>query len=217
MESDEGTYVRVVDYKSGNKAFNLSDVYNGLQIQLLVYLDAMLSGNQAAEKPMLPGGVLYFRVDDPIIKTKGELEDEEIEKEIMKKLKMRGLLLADPNIIREMDREIDGSSNIIPARINKDGKLGKSSAATLEQFEHLRGHVRNKLVEMCEEMTEGKIDISPYKKNKFTSCTYCKFGSVCMFDTSLKSNRYKIISDRKDDEIWQLISNGNGEGGGGNE
>lgn len=207
LEREDGTYIRVVDYKSGNKAFNLSDVYNGLQIQLLVYLDAMLSSEkEASDKPILPGGVLYFRVDDPIIKTKGDISDEEIEKEIMKKLKMKGLLLADRDVIKEMDREIDGSSNIIPARINKDGTLGKSSAATKEQFDYLRGHVRGKLVELCQEMADGNIAISPYKKKSHTPCEYCKLSSVCKFDNGVMGNKYKIISDLDDEEIWQLIT-----------
>jgi ATP-dependent helicase/nuclease subunit B len=215
MEREDGTYIRVVDYKSGSKAFRLSDVYYGLQIQLLVYLDAMISSNnKTSDKPLLPGGVLYFRVDDPIIKTKGDVVDEEIEKEIMKKLKMKGLLLADKDIINQMDREMDGNSIIIPARINKDGTLGKSSAATIEQFDHLRGHVRGKLAELCQEMADGNIEITPYKKKGHTPCEYCKLSSVCKFDPGIKENKYKFIKDLNDDEIWQLITPKTEEGGG---
>lgn len=208
MDTEDGTYLRIIDYKSGNKAFNLSDVYNGLSIQLLVYLDAMLS--QREDKKYLPAGVLYFKIDDPIIKSKGEILDEEIERQIMKKLKMKGLLLADVDVIKEMDREIDGDSTIIPARINKDGSLGRSSAANLEQFEHLRGHVKRKLGELCEDMAEGNIEISPYKKKKETPCSYCKFSSICQFDTSIGDNKYRTIRDMKDDELWKLIMNGGG-------
>lgn len=219
MESEDGTYIRVVDYKSGSKAFNLSDVYNGLQIQLLVYLDAMLSSKaKAGDKPLHPGGVLYFRVDDPIIKTKGEISEEEVEKEIMKKLKMKGLLLADSNIIKEMDREIDGSSNIIPARINKDGSLGKSSAATREQFDNLRGHVRERLAQFCMEMADGNISIEPYKKKGHTPCEYCHLDAICNFDAAFGGNKYKYIKDLGDDEIWQLVMPAaKVEGGGENE
>jgi ATP-dependent helicase/nuclease subunit B len=214
LDREEGTYIRVVDYKSGNKAFKLSDVYQGFQIQLLVYLDTMLSNNNGVtDKPLLPGGVLYFRVDDPIIKTKGEILDDEIEKEIMKKLKMKGLVLADKDIIKEMDREIDGNSIIIPARLNKDGTLGKSSAATKEQFDNLRGHVRGRLVELCQEMADGNIAISPYKKNGHTPCEFCKLSSVCKFDPGIKDNKYKFINDLNDDEIWQLITPDKKEGG----
>ena len=76
---------------------------------------------------ILPAGMLYFKIDDPLIRLTGEVDEGDIEKAIMKKLKMDGLVLADVNLIREMDRDIDGASLIVPARINKNGKLGKSS------------------------------------------------------------------------------------------
>jgi ATP-dependent helicase/nuclease subunit B len=113
-----------------------------------------------------------------------------------------------------MDREMDGNSIIIPARINKDGTLGKSSAATIEQFDHLRGHVRGKLAELCQEMADGNIEITPYKKKGHTPCEYCKLSSVCKFDPGIKENKYKFIKDLNDDEIWQLITPKTEEGGG---
>lgn len=215
MEREDGTYIRVVDYKSGNKAFNLSDVYYGLNIQLMVYLDAMLSNRENnSEKPLIPGGVLYFRVDDPIIRTNGEVDDDRIDNEIMKMLKMKGLLLADADIIREMDKDIKGYSNIIPANINKDGTIGKSSSvATREQFNNLRRHVRRKLAGFCQEMAEGNIEIAPYKKNGHTPCEYCKLGSVCKFDPGISGNKFRIINDMNDREIWSLIASEDIDGG----
>ena len=131
---------------------------------------------------------------------------------------MKGLVLADKDIIKEMDREIDGNSLIIPARINKDGTLGKSSAATRPQFDNLRGHVRGKLALLCQEMADGNIAISPYKKNGHTPCEFCKLSSVCKFDPGIKDNKYKFINDLDDDEIWKLITpNRKEEGETGNE
>lgn len=207
VENNGDTYIRVVDYKSGNKVFKLSDVYYGLQIQLLLYLDAILTNeNISADKPVLPGGILYLKIDDPIIKEKENLTDEEIEKEILKTLKMRGLVLADPDIIREMDEGVGANSYIIPAGIKTDGEITiSSSAATREQFNQLKSHVRKNLVRCCMDMLSGKIDIIPYKKDKETACDYCDYSSICQFDISIKQNNYKIISDKKDDEIWDLL------------
>ena len=120
METTDGRYLRIVDYKSGSKDFKLSNVYYGLQLQLITYMDAIWSGvGQENDRPMMPGGMLYFRVDDPLIRTDGDMDEEEIERSIMKQLKMKGLLLADVKLIRSMDHEIDGSSLILPAAINK--------------------------------------------------------------------------------------------------
>lgn len=122
LKTEDGTYLRIVDYKSGSKDFKLSDVFYGLQIQLITYLDALWeNGEMNEDNPIIPGGMLYFKIDDPIIRGSGRMTEEEIEKAIMKQLKMRGLLLADVKLIREMDRGIEGASMIIPATVNKDG------------------------------------------------------------------------------------------------
>jgi len=206
LEAEEGTYLRIVDYKSGSKDFKLADVYYGLQIQLFTYLDALWQNSGLeTEKPVLPGGILYFRIDDPIVRADGKLTEEEIELDIMKQLKMKGLLLADVKLIKEMDRTIDGTSLIIPARINKGDLLGKSSAATLEQFEILRKYVRNLLKDLCEEMMSGSVSITPYKKKRITSCTYCCYAAVCQFDPARKENSFRLLTDRGDEEIWNDI------------
>ena len=203
-------FYRIIDYKSGNKDFKLSDVYYGLQIQLLTYLDAMLTNETALSKELIfPAGILYFRIDDPVIKAKNNLDEEELEKAIMKALKMKGLLLADTKIIREMDRNIEGASLVVPASIKKDGELGaRSSVATKEQFEILLKHVKDNLINTCEEMLSGEIDIMPYKKKDITPCAYCEYSAICQFDPTLKENNYKIINDKKDQEVWELLCKG---------
>ena len=205
VEGEE--YFRVIDYKTGNKDFKLSDVYYGLQMQLLTYLDAVLCNESIISKnPMFPAGVLYFKIDDPMIKTNKRLSEEEIEKEIMKILKMKGLVLADTTIIKEMDRQIEGTSLIIPAGIKKDGDISsRSHVATKDQFEDLRIYIKSKLSKACEEMLEGEIGINPYKKKDFTPCSYCMYSSICEFDSLLEDNNYKLIRDKKDEEVWSLI------------
>ena len=206
-------FYRIIDYKSGNKDFKLSDVYYGLQIQLLTYLDAMLRNeSEISKEPIFPAGILYFKIDDPVIKAKNNLDEEELEKAIMKALKMKGLLLADTKIIREMDRNIEGASLVVPASIKKNGELGsRSSVATADQFDMLLNHVKENLIKTCEGMLSGEIDIKPYKKKDITPCSYCEFTAVCQFDPTLKENTYKIIKDKRDKEIWELLSNESNE------
>lgn len=216
MKNENGTYLRIIDYKSGNKALKLADVYYGLQLQLVTYLDAVLAmdeqdgladsdNGQRDKGNRLPAGILYFRLDDPLIRCDRESTGEEIEKAIMRELRMKGLVLADVKLVREMDRQIDGDSLIIPARINKDGSLGRSSAATKDQFNVLCGYVRKTLASIGSEILNGNVAISPYKKRTMTACTYCSFSSVCQFDTSLRDNRYRIVPDLKEDELWQIM------------
>jgi ATP-dependent helicase/nuclease subunit B len=214
LDTEEARYFRIVDYKSGNKSFKLADVYYGLQLQLITYLDAAsLSLGNESEKPVLPAGILYFRLDDPIVTGSRGASGEEIEKAIMKELKMKGLLLEDVKLIKEMDTGIDGDSLIIPARINKGGELGRSSAATAEQFGIIKRHVKRLLYKLGEEMLKGDISISPYRRKKMTACAYCGYMSICQFDTRLSGNSYRNLYDRKDDEVWSLMGGNNGEGG----
>ncbi|AJA48282.1 ATP-dependent helicase/deoxyribonuclease subunit B [Clostridium pasteurianum DSM 525 = ATCC 6013] len=200
------TYIRIIDYKSGSKLFRLSEVYYGLQVQLLLYLDAILTqeGKDFDKKP-IPGAILYFKIDDPLIKTSKDLGDDDLTKEIMKKFKMKGLLIDDLEIIREMDREMEGNSFIIPARINKDGSLGKSQAASKEQFELLRNHVKNVIAKNCENMLRGNISIKPCKSKDSKPCDFCMYSSICTFDESLEDNSYRFIYDKSDEEVWNLI------------
>jgi len=239
LRTEEGTYLRIIDYKSGSKDFKLADLYYGLEIQLITYLNAICnlgegnqgevsSGrpderelakeetqpgqrleNQEKPEPTFPGGMLYFRLDDPIIRRKGKVSEEEIEQAIMKQLRMRGLLLADVRLIKAMDHTIEGDSLIIPARMNKGDVLGRSSSvASLDQFKILRKHVRHLLKRLGQEMLQGDVSIRPYQKKDRTSCTYCSFSPVCQFDPGRKENRFRVLHPKKDDEIWSLMNGG---------
>lgn len=202
-----GKYIRIVDYKSGNKEFKITDVYYMLQMQLLIYLDAILTeiGREIEEK-VLPAGILYFKLGDPLIKTNGEIEEEDIQTRIMKALKMNGLIINNINVIKSMDSALNGASQIIPVTINKDESISsRSSCASIEQFEILRKYVKDSIKNICEEILEGNISISPYKKKGTTPCTYCSYSSICQFDSSIKENSYRILKEKKEEEIWKLI------------
>ncbi len=206
LNDGNGNYIKIIDYKSGNNDFSLSDVYYGFQIQLLVYLDAILS-NEAKRQDVdvYPGGIFYFKIDDPMIKTTQKAV-EKVEKEINKKLKMKGLVLKDVNIIKKMDEEVGTYSDIIPAGITKANEVTKSSSALdKEDFKALLNHVRSLIKEIGEEILKGNIKIEPFKKGQSTSCKYCEYISICQFDSSFYENRYRYIRELKDDEVLNRI------------
>lgn len=209
LEMDGNTYVRVIDYKSGSKKFDLNELYYGLQIQLLVYLDAILRNSKyILHTQAMPGAILYFKIDDPIIKSKTELEDEEIRKEVLQKLKMNGLLLKDAELVRAMDNDMETYSLIIPATFKKDGDFSSnSSVVTEEQFDILREYVNMKMIELCEDMLSGKIRIEPCKNQTTAYCEYCDYASICQFDTSIKDNKYKLVVKKDEKELWNRMEN----------
>lgn len=207
LEDNGEVYIRIVDYKSGKKSFSLNEVYYGLQLQLLVYLDAILSNEEEIlKKDIVPGAILYFTIDDPMISSSGELSEEEVEQRLIKELKMSGLLLKDPKVIKEMDKDIKGYSIIIPAYMGKDGiSENNSSVATREQFKVISEYVRQKVVDLCEDMLKGDITIKPVKNGKYTCCSYCRFNAICQFDYSLKDNKYCLLQKKDKEDIWKLM------------
>ncbi|MDR5659332.1 helicase-exonuclease AddAB subunit AddB [Serpentinicella sp. ANB-PHB4] len=208
FEDESGeVYYRVIDYKSGNKDLNLSDIYYGFQLQLMIYLDAVMSHD---ERNIKPGGLFYFKIDDPMIKSV-EYDQDKILKEINKKLKMKGLVLNDVNLIQRMDRSIEKHSDIIPVALNKDRGVTKSSSvATEAQFRILLDHTKDLVKNAGHQITEGHIKIEPVKKGKQDACQYCKFSTMCQFDQKFEDNQYKHIKELKDEEVIKILQDKKG-------
>ena len=203
-QTEDGNYIRIIDYKSSVKNIDLNEVVAGLQIQLLTYLDATCKIEE-----MMPAGVLYFSLIDPVIKANKYMDDEQIEQEIKKKFKMNGLILADVKVVKMMDKNLEsGQSSIIPAYIDKEGNLSKkSNAITKDQFEDLQKYTTKIIKEISEEILSGKIDIEPYYniKNKKTPCDYCQYKTICQFKPGENKNNYNYISKKEKEEILEDI------------
>lgn len=203
-KTEKGNYIRIIDYKSSVKNIDLNEVIAGLQIQLLTYLDAACNIEE-----VMPAGVLYYSLIDPILKTDKKIDKEQIEEEMKKKFKMNGLILADVNVVKMMDKNLSsGASNVIPAYIDKEGNISKSksNAITKEQFEDLRKYTNNIIKQIAKEMLSGNIKIEPYyqKKNKKTPCDYCEYKEICNFKEQ-KCNNYRYIPNDKKEEVLAKI------------
>lgn len=202
-QGQDNKYLRIIDYKSSFKNIELNSVYAGLQLQLLTYLDAACK-----EEDVLPAGVLYFNLIDPIIKSEKNMTEEEIEDEIRKKFKMQGLILADVNVVKMMDNKLDtGASNIVPAYIGKDGDLSstKTSGVSRKQFEYLQKYMNKIIKQISEEIMSGNIDIMPYYKKKKKPCDYCKYKAICGFDTANSNNNYNYIGELEKNAVLEMI------------
>lgn len=215
MKNPDGTYVRIIDYKSSVKNIDLNQVFYGLQLQLLTYLN-----ETCKVEDFIPAGVLYFNLTNPTIGTDKNLTDEEVEEKIRQEFKMKGLILADVNIIKKMDTNIEnepkGISKIIPATIKKDGEISDrgTSAVTKEQFNYLQKYMEKIIKQISEEILQGNIEVKPYynASTKKTPCEYCKYKSICRFDENTKNNEYKYISKLNKDAVLEMIKNKVDEG-----
>lgn len=209
-------YLRVIDYKSGVTRPDLKSVYHGLQIQLLAYLDVALScATQLLGVEAKPGGMLYFRAYNPLLPSCGPLEDAEIEVKILEKMRMTGLLVADPGVVRLMD------ANLVPGRISRllpVGITGKgtfyqaSSLITEEQLDDLRAHLHHLIRAAGQRIFGGAVDISPAVLGGYVACRFCPFKPVCHFDPLLGGNAYRQLPSPGPDELWQHLRSGKREG-----
>jgi ATP-dependent helicase/nuclease subunit B len=191
-EEDDKVYVRVLDYKSGAASFDLTALYNGLQMQLAVYLGAAVSLEHKTYegKTIVPAGLFYVPLMDPMISCEEDFSEEEIETAMFKKMALEGVCNADPHIIQTMDRDCETTSEILPVSFNKDGSLSKrSSAMSTEQFEWLENFVKGKTKKLGEEIMDGRIVVNPYADGQKTACDFCPYHGICGFSPKEASYR----------------------------
>ena len=204
-KGEDGKYLRIIDYKSSAKNIDLNEVYAGLQIQLLTYLDA-----SCKEEDLMPAGVLYFSMLEQMIKSNKRMEQEEIEEKIRANFKMKGLILADVKVVKLHDKNLqNGSSALVPAYIGKDGELSekKTSGVTAEQFKKLQKYMYTVIKQISKEILGGNIDLKPYYKDKKTPCKYCDYKSICSFNMGGCENSYNYIDKKSKEEILHKIKN----------
>lgn len=213
-EGEQGILLRVIDYKSSQKDLKLHEVYYGLSLQMLTYLDVLLTySEQWLGQEALPAGALYFHVHDPLLTSANGMNREQAEQELMKRFKMKGLLTADREVVSLMDTTLDkGYSSIVPVALKSDGSFYSSaSVATPEQWGQLRSSVRSTISEIGTSITEGDVAIQPYRIQQETACTFCSFRPVCQFDEAVEGNSYNILSKPGKEVIWDLLSRKGGE------
>ncbi|OOE12220.1 helicase-exonuclease AddAB subunit AddB [Fictibacillus arsenicus] len=205
--SSKGLLMRVIDYKSSSTGLNLAELYHGIALQMLTYLDVAVAHSEKwLGQESIPAGVLYFHVHNPLLNQKKLLTAEEIEKEVLKKFKMKGLVLAEEEAVQLMDSTMDKRSNIIPVALTNNGfHKSHSSVASASHFETMRQHARKMAVSSGTGITDGVIDISPYEMKKKVPCTFCSYKPVCQFDQTLEENQYRQLKPEKDEIILEKM------------
>lgn len=204
-EDGDCIYVKVIDYKTGSKSFDVTALYHGLQLQLMVYMDAALQLEQKKhpEKEILPAGVFYYRIQDPLIDRPKEGEERE---SILKELKPDGMISLEKEVLEHLDHCMVGESSVIPVKYNKNGSLSKSSkAASAQDFYFMMKYAVNKVEEIRQKILSGDVKVNPYRRGTETSCDYCSYRQICGFDTKMEGYRYREIDAMSVDKVIQTI------------
>lgn len=178
-KTEDTVYVKVVDYKSGNREFQLLSLYHGLQLQLVVYLNSAVEifKRKYPDKNVVPGGMYYYHLDDPMIEGEAGKSDAQIREEILEELKLKGVAseAEDPSISK------------------------KTKRAGKEEFQILSGYVNHKIREIGQKIFDGEIAAKPYQLGDETGCDYCPYHGICGFDPSVPGQNYRKLENIKDD------------------
>lgn len=207
-EDAEHVYVKVIDYKSGNRKFDLAALYYGLQLQLVVYMNAAMEmeSRKHPDKEIVPAALLYYHIDDPTIETPVELTDEQINEQILAKLRMNGVVNSDPGVVERLDRYMQDKSVVIPVEKKKDGSFSaRSGVLSREEMQLISSYVDAKIRSIGREILDGKIAANPYEKGNEGACTYCAYKKVCGFDGSIPGYEKRQLEDLDKQALMQRM------------
>lgn len=212
-------YLRVMDYKSGKKAFSLSDIWYGLNMQLIIYLYALQ--NEGLERyreqlsrelnEIVPTGVLYVPVRETLTDASRNISDTELRELKDKALRRSGLLSDDMELLEAMEHGLEGNGRFIPVSIKvKKGEespslTARSAVANLEQFGRLARYTHKKLIEMGQLISAGSVLANPCKKDRTSSyCDWCEYKAACNFDETA-GDHPRYLSHMQDSEFWEKL------------
>lgn len=186
---NEKIYVKIIDYKSSDRSLDLVEVYRGLSLQLVVYMNAAMEligrAPENVDKEVIPAGILYYHIDDPMVDGNLDESEDEIARRILRALRMKGLVNSDKEIYSLMDEDFEGSSDIIPLAITKSGDISKTSSAIgTDKFDIVSRYVNRKIRSIGTEILSGNIKAEPHTVNGVNQagCAYCAYADICKFD-----------------------------------
>lgn len=206
---DEGhVYVKVIDYKSGNKKFDLAALYYGLQLQLVVYMNvaAEIEKRKHPDKEIVPAALLYYHVSDPMVKTEKELTPEEINEEIVKNLRTSGIVREEEQVIRLLDKDFTGKSAVVPVEQKKDGSFStRSGTVKEEEYEVISRFVSHKIRQFGKGILAGDISVNPCRQGDRETCTYCAYKDVCDFEEKVPGYQTRELPSLPREELLERM------------
>lgn len=204
-EVEDKIYVKILDYKTGMKAFDMAAFYHGLQLQLVVYMEEALKLEERRHpgKKAVPAGIFYYKIKDPVVEK--EVDQEKLEEAILKELRLDGLVNSDESVIRRLDHEFTSGSSVIPVSRTKSGLSKTSKVLREEEFEAVLRYADQKRKELKEEMLNGNVDAVPFEMGKQTGCDYCAYRDICGFDDQIEGYEYRKFASYSKEEVLEMI------------
>ena len=201
-EDKDNIYVKVVDYKTYDEKLDFTDVYYGLNLQLMVYMKAaLLIEQKRSEKSVIPAALFYNILKNPIVR-----DTDEPETELLKEMRPVGILNDDTRVIELLDNSIEKSSQAVPLTLKSDGTPDKNSGVfPYDVMERVPDYALNRIRKAGEEIMRGNVSVSPYQKGNKTSCEYCRYASICGFDYKEEDYGYRRLKKIDKETLEQEI------------
>lgn len=207
-ETEDKVYVKVIDYKSGERKFDLAALYYGLQLQLVVYMNAAVEVEQKKhpDKEIVPAAMLYYHIADPMVEDGADLTPEQINTKLLQALKMTGIVNESDEAVRLLDGEFADKSDILPLERKKDGSFSAySSVIKGEDMQTVSNYVNYKIRQLGNDILRGIISVNPYEQGGNQACTYCAYKSVCGYDTRIAGYQTRNLPKLRQDEAMECI------------
>lgn len=214
-EKDGRLYLRVVDYKTGRKSFDFTDIWNGMGLQMLLYLFTLKEkGEQCFGKEIVPAGVLYLPAQDAILSGSRSMTDEERQKELDSALRRKGLVLREPEVLEAMEHTDGTKPRFLPVRVVKSGAFTGDALVSAEQLGRLERHTAQILREVASELAAGNISADPFWRGpQKNACQWCEYAAACQFREGCGGDRRRWQSSVSASDFWERL----GENESGNE
>ena len=203
-EDRKTLFLKVIDYKSGKKAFSLKNLFAGLDLQLPLYMDYVLQREKEKNpnREVLPSALFYFTMENPVIPYD---KDSDPDKERLKAFKPSGLVNFSEESLSHLEKR-EEESLLLPVQCKNGEVEEKGAAVSSEKLEALLAFARKEMLEGAKRIKEGEKGISPIRKEgDITSCSYCPYHSICGFDEDIPNFRYRSPDSRTDEELWEEI------------
>lgn len=217
--ADSGVYLRVIDYKGSGTGFSVSDLFHGLRLQLTVYLDVVIRAARlgyfelqvnegsasAAGTQFLPAAAYYFNVREPVVSVTKPLDEEKLEQELLKALRVKGVTLDSPEAICLAEESAQG--HLIPARLTQRGvPYSNPLVISRERMQQLFDLAERRIVEFASRILAGEVEASPFRYGSGDSgCGFCRYHVVCQFDPQVAGDHYRLLEYRENRRAWELF------------
>ena len=207
-EHDGRLYLRVVDYKTGRKTFDLTDIWNGMGLQMLLYLFTLeREGEALYNREIIPAGVLYLPARDAVVAGSRAMSEAERRRKVDAELRRRGIVLDEPEVLAAMEEPGEAGIRFLPVKVNKAGAITGEALVSAERLGKLARHTGRILEEIGRELAAGNIAADPFWRGPdHNACQWCEYAAACHFEEGRGGDRRRFLPAVRGEEFWQAVA-----------